>query len=495
MFLILRIHMYSKSFVWLFAFVAVLFTIGFAPNLTQDAFADVPAITAFTANDPDDLDTVYSNDDTFTLTFSLPINVTASATMSQGAIDGNFTLSGGADFGTTYAGLWSGDRQTLVISVTDISAATDPIITTTTIVGCTVPAAGCIGHAAVEDNPTGPTISPALGGDYGLFVAVTTGGGSGCNGDCTEPTLGVLSDGRRIVDNGFSYNGKSVDVEYYFTPYPLVTVQVGKQNVAEFKIYENLGIDNIRHFELAFGLANGESIGMSKAVINWDKTFDGIETVTIVDPENVLDKVKVTTSEGYCSDEMQTKCLIVKVVHTFRAPLDFNILGTNVWDAKRNAWQNYYNHGIEVVGESLNPPKEYDVSEKRQFYHLTEIGKDTAFDEFGNSWSLEYGLWTKDYVKPQRIVDSDTNVFTRMHSEFAKYKDSQAIDAIEKLLVSCPTCLSPYDGFVDSTSIDFPDRTNKLNNPEIQKKMLQESIIAENTLRQIFDSLYLNFHF
>ncbi len=69
-------------------FVAVLFAVGFVPYLTQDAFADVPAITAFTANDPDDLDTVYSNDDTFTLAFSLPINVTASATMSQGAIDG-----------------------------------------------------------------------------------------------------------------------------------------------------------------------------------------------------------------------------------------------------------------------------------------------------------------------------------------------------------------------------------------------------------------------
>jgi len=241
---------------------------------------------------------------------------------------------------------------------------------------------------SVDDTSSNTLTAPSsvLASD----ATVNRKNGSGCEGDCEEPTLGLDNRGQRLVDNGFSYNGKSVDVEYYFTPYPLVTVQVGKQNVAEFKIYENMGPDSISHFELAFGLANGESIGMSKAVINWDKTFDGVETITLDDPENVLDSIKVTTSEGSCSDELQQKCLIVKVKHTFRAPLDFNILGTNVWDAKRNAWQNYYNHGIEVVGESLNPPKEYDGINKGHIYHLTETGKDTAVDEFGNSWSLKY---------------------------------------------------------------------------------------------------------
>jgi len=132
-----------------------------------------------------------------------------------------------------------------------------------------------------------------------VFPTIDRGGGS-CGVDCIGPTLGVNSDGKRLVDDGFSYNGKSVDVQYFYTPYPLVTVNVGEQNVAEFKIYENRGPDNIRHFELAFGLASGESIGMSKAVINWDKSFDGIETVTLDDPENVLETIIVNTFEGSC---------------------------------------------------------------------------------------------------------------------------------------------------------------------------------------------------
>ena len=69
--------MHSKSFVWLSAFVAILFTIGFAPNLTQEAFAvGEPAFSLFVADDPDDGDTILSNGDTLTITFSEATNAT-----------------------------------------------------------------------------------------------------------------------------------------------------------------------------------------------------------------------------------------------------------------------------------------------------------------------------------------------------------------------------------------------------------------------------------
>jgi len=170
---------------------------------------------------------------------------------------------------------------------------------------------------------------------------------------------------------------------------------------------------------------------MSKAVINWDKSFDGIETITLDDPENVLENIKVNTSEGYCSDESQTKCLIVIVEHTFRAPLDFNILGTNVWDTKRNAWQNYYNHGIEVVGESMNPPEIHDGINKGHIYHLTETSRNTAVDEFGNAWTLDK-IWKMDYIPKGKIVDGVTqHGVDRNNSNFITYKQSQALLAQE----------------------------------------------------------------
>ena len=405
--------------------------------------------------------------------------------MTNAEIIANFTWTTADVDSDTLTGTWDVTSTILTIIVNAIGGADPPIPNTDTVnyqVGT-----GKLGYA----NNTEFTATPVtLTGDFGLFVAVTTNNGGGCSGDCEEPTLGVNSIGTRLVDNGFTYNGKSIDVERYFTPYPLVTVQTGKQNVAEFKIYENGGPDKISHFELAFGLANDQSIGMSKAVINWDKSFDGTETVTLVDPENVLENIQITTLEDSCSEESQQKCLLVKIKHTFRAPLDFNILGTNVWDIKRNAWQNYYNHGIEIVGESLNPPKEYDGINKGHIYHLTETGKTTAVDESGNTWSLKHDLWMMDYVLPDKVQDPQTMVMTRTHSDFVEYKTDQAGNAVSYLLELCPTCLKQYDDLNDSFSYDYPKRLDKLSNPAIQKLMSEEESKAKKYLMQVFEQMY-----
>jgi len=313
------------SFTSLSAFAILLFTIGFTPFLTQDAFADFVPLSSAVANDPDDRDKVYSIEDTIVVTFPVAVNASfAGLTMTNTEFRANFTVTpSDIDTADTVTGVWDSTSPPTFVTLTinTITGSTPPVINTDSVAYDT--GNGNIGYTGNNTHFAGAAVK--LTGDFGLFIS-----GGGCD-NCEPPTLGVNSNSKRLVDNGFSYNGKSVDVERYFTPYPLVTVQTGKQNVAVFKIYDDKGPDRISHFELAFGLASGESIGMSKAVINWDKTFDGIETITLDDPENVLDKIKVTTSEGSCSDELQQKCLIVKVVHTFRAPLDFNILGTNVW--------------------------------------------------------------------------------------------------------------------------------------------------------------------
>ncbi|MGY5147205.1 MAG: hypothetical protein ACW9W4_04330 [Candidatus Nitrosopumilus sp. bin_7KS] len=487
----------SKSPVLLIGIIVILFTIGFTPYLTQEAFAAAPTISSYVADDPDDLDVVYSNDDTLTINLSAASNATTTTCggstfpceISSGAVTGNFTFSPNPISGATFTAEWTSNSA---LRLTFSSIGTAVALSTSNVVVNTGNTIGPFNNGSDNTVMIVPGSTVSLTGDFGLFVAATvTNNGGGCSGDCVEPTLGIDRNGKRVVDNGFTYNGKSIDVERYFTPYPLVTVQTGKQNVAEFKIYEDSGLDKISHLELAFGLAKGESVGMSKAVINWDRTFDGIETVTLDDPENVLDKIKVTTSEGYCSEESQTKCLIVKVTHTFRAPLDFDILGTNVWDIKRNAWQNYYNHGIEVIGESLNPPKEYDGINKGHIYHLTETSKTTAVDEFGNSWSFNYGLWNMDYVMQEKIQDT-SSIMTREHSEFPKYKETQANKSIEQLLVQCPTCLTSFADFKDSSSLIYSERIDRANNLELQQNMILEETRAQETLKYILNpSLHL----
>ncbi|KFM20301.1 hypothetical protein AAA799P11_00048 [Marine Group I thaumarchaeote SCGC AAA799-P11] len=314
----------------------------------------------------------------------------------------------------------------------------------------------------------------------------SSGEGSGCNGDCEEPTLGVLPNGKRIVEEGFTYNGYSVDVERFFTPYPLITTQVGKQNTAQFKIYENRGPNNIAHFDFAFGLGKDQIISDSKAMIEVDFARDGTQTVNIVDPENVLDNVTVTTDIVACNDG-PIQCLEITINHMFRAPLDFDIVGTNVWDHSRQSWQNYYNHGIEVVGPSMNPAKQYGGVNQGQIYHLTETGKNTAVDEFGESWTFQYGIWMKDYIKQERIQDGETLVFDRMHSDFASYKDNLSQEAFDQLAQMCPVCIEQYADFDDSTSLEYGDRKSKLADPQIQTIMNLENQKAQEVLKYILN--------
>ncbi|MDH3611086.1 MAG: hypothetical protein OEM79_04915 [Nitrosopumilus sp.] len=232
---------------------------------------------------------------------------------------------------------------------------------------------------------TGGLVAPGLVVDS---ISSSSSPSGGCNG-CQPPTLGIDKNFNRIVNNGFSYNDNAVDVEHFYTPYPLIKVDVGKENTAILKIYDDGGVDSISHVGLGFGLGHGESFSQSKATISWDKTFDGREITDVFDPENALDNVKITTSTSPCSSVVSTECLAVKIQHTFRDELEFNMVSTNIWDNKRNSWQNYYNHGIEVRGDSLNPPKTQMVAfgekEMRGLYELTQV------DKFNHLWSDEFG--------------------------------------------------------------------------------------------------------
>ena len=180
-------------------------------------------------------------------------------------------------------------------------------------------------------------------------------GGSECD-DCTPPTLGYDQYGAKLVDAGFAYNGLASDVEYFFTPYPLIESEVGKENTVVLRIYENEGPQNVSHAALAFGLRSGEVISESRAVINYDISFDGTGAVSVIDPDGAidLDALSAEHETVQCSTGSELQCLQITIRHTFRAPLEFDIVGTDVWDSQRNSWQNYYNHGIRVSGEPLD---------------------------------------------------------------------------------------------------------------------------------------------
>jgi len=408
---------------------------------------------------------------TLTLTFNEGVSVPTVGGYTINGDSGSYTLTSGSVSGSE-----GSTSYTITYSTTDeaginnISAGSDATVTV---------AASDVNNGQV--NIAGATVS--------LTASNTSSGsnGSGCDGDCEEPTLGIDGKGNRVVDEGFTYNGHAVDVERFFTPYPQITVNVGKTNVAQFKIYENKGPDNIKHFTFAFGLDKGDIIADSKAKIELDRTWDGIETVTVFDPENVLDNIEVTTNTVSCSDDTNDLCLGISIQHRFRESLDFNIVATDVWDFDRQYWQNYYNHGIEVVGESLNNPNEHSGTNQGHIYHLMETGKGTAVDEFGDSWSFKYNKWSKDYIKQERISDGSEQVFDRTHSGFASYKNKQAEKAETQLLELCPSCLTEHEGLTDSFTYGIPPTDGSLEKVEILKTMDSEKEKAKSILAYLLN--------
>ena len=220
-------------------------------------------------------------------------------------------------------------------------------------------------------------------------VAHPRSGGSECD-DCTPPTLGYDSYGARLVDGGFAYNGLASDVQYFFTPYPLIESEVGKENTVSLKIYENEGPGNIERVSLAFGLRSGEVISESRAVINYDVAFDGTGSVSVIDPDGAIDLEALSASHDTveCSAGSSLECLSVTITHAFRAPLEFDIVGTDVWDRERNSWQNYYNHGIRVSGEPMDPQPGIPVNGGDLVLYQISSNADVMIDADGHLFKL-----------------------------------------------------------------------------------------------------------
>lgn len=353
----------------------------------------------------------------------------------------------------------------------------------------------------------GGLIKPGLVLD--AILSIFTGGDSFSK--FTPPTLGLDVFQRRIVENGFSFNDNPIDVQQYYTPYPLITTQVGQNNTIKLKIYEERGLDNIAHVGVSYGLGKGEIFNEGRATIEFDRKFDGTETVTTFDPKHVLGNVTVTTNTVQCREGSSDNCLEVSFLHQFRAPLEYNMVATNIWDHDRNGWQNFFNHGIEIVGNSMNPPEQYDGIYKGHIYRLTETGKNTAIDDDGNSWTFDK-IWNRDYIlttnpdteilNPQKIsaikhlgytYSDGEQIFgvNRLDHRFANEKEDQAIIAQNTMSEICQKCLDrPYDKINDIFSYDMPPILHKLDNSAIVEKMHHEEKKASDFLDALFNNLY-----
>jgi len=248
------------------------------------------------------------------------------------------------------------------------------------------------------------------------------------SGNDYAPTLGSDRYGNYYVDNGFTFNDFVTDVENFQTHMPLQTLNVGELNTAVLKIYDNRGAGKIEHVELAFGLDSREYVSQSDNSIIWTQNFKGDQSIIENDPKNLLMDVSATgKSNG--------KIMEITFNFAFREPMDKSKIGVVVWDQDRRSRTIYFNEGIEVVGESLNPPEIITILDEKGYpVQITMTGKDEGIDENGNIWTHN-SPWTKQIKPIDNIPEPIGNHgFDRNHNMFDSYKNSQAQSAQEKLI-------------------------------------------------------------
>jgi len=253
------------------------------------------------------------------------------------------------------------------------------------------------------------------------------------SGNDYAPTLGSDRYGNNYVDNGFTFNDFTADVENFKTHMPLQTLNVGELNTAVLKIYDNRGAGKIEHVELAFGLNNKQHVSESSNTITWEQNFKGTQSIIMKDPDNMLMDVNAL-------GEADGKIMKITFNFAFREPMEQSKIGVTVWDQDRHSKTFYFNDGIEVVGKSLNPPKIVTILDNRGYpVTLTMTGKNTGIDEEGNIWThnspwIKLSQPVEDQLPHENLDPVSAHGFDRMNSMFDSYKNVQAQEAQKKLM-------------------------------------------------------------
>lgn len=134
-------------------------------TILNDLITDPPQIISLVADDPDDLDDIYSQGDTITITFDYNTNMPGGAGyQTKSDVNNLFTFT--ESIGSTYRGQWI-TADTFVITINSVTNAAVEIGTTTVTPDGTTPILSADGISDMSF-----ATSPILSGDFGLPVII-----------------------------------------------------------------------------------------------------------------------------------------------------------------------------------------------------------------------------------------------------------------------------------------------------------------------------------
>ncbi len=289
-------------------------------------------------------------------------------------------------------------------------------------------------------------------------------GGSGA----TPPTLGVNTNHNILqVEGGFSCNNQTVDVNYWFTAFPQISLEVGDKLSCDFKIFdEHNGWDNVEHFDFALGKYVGETMSTTYGKLSLD--IDQVtreQTVTF--DQNQFDNVLFVASDKpvLCLDGEEQLCLAIHLEFTTRVPFtDDKVVGTQVWNYQRSTWSNYFNEGIEVKGDTMNELPIYSLIGKYGQLHNIQL-TDKTLQNTRLAVDLDSGI--EGIIIKDVFVSTETVIVTpvsdsgteRHGSAFKLIKEWHTNQVLKLAMELYPNVYDePYDKINDIFTHTYPKR-------------------------------------
>ena len=199
-----------------------------------------------------------------------------------------------------------------------------------------------------------------------------------------------------------------------------------------------------------------------------------------------MSDVDVKTSTGPCSKTIQSQCLIVTFYHKFKSPLENQGIGTYIWDKNRSAWQNFFNHGIKITGESILPPSEYTGIKKGKLVQIFETGKNTAVDKNGNTWVFGKE-WKMNIVPAGKIDDGITSHgIDRNNVRFDVYKKGQELLAQHTLDIILGG-VEIHNALPEKTKTVYYSILSRSEDLDLQRRIIYEQSRAQEQFVNLFD--------
>jgi len=329
--------------------------------------------------------------------------------------------------------------------------------------------------------------------------------------DGSAPTLGKNKFGVQLVENGFTFNGESVDVGRLYTDFPLISTDVGKLNNIQVKIFENGGRGHIKYVEFALGIPEVGAWYDAEAYIEvWiEQGGDKIKALKIFDDLNIIDSVSAFIGTTSCHSIGYGECLLVSLDYVYRESPNGNVIGVKPADFRGYANQFFFNDGVEVLGESLNLPAKMTIAVSHADHHQQRGGtlELTQIDRYQNIWEDEYGIqWyvedgrikqitLPDYEHPQDKDNIGIQGMKRDHPLFEQYKYEQQLKTMEivKEILGAYAANKTMPGYYltstnhdesfseinDIVSIEYPESHSGVSDLLIQQEISKAITILE----------------